>query len=239
MLIKRKFVKLLMPSPIKTRHAEYSMVYSADDDFSTSSDRLIEIAIESAKIAHKTSLAYVLERTKTEKYIEIWPGEHYKFLAGIVQYLKPKLIIEIGTGKGLSSLTMKKYLSANASIVTFDIFPWKKYPGECILKEEDFADGRLIQYTDDLSTKEGFQKHAKLLKEADFIFVDAAKDGIQEQRLIDNFKTIQFSNSPIFLFDDIRLWNMLKIWREISMPKLDITSFGHWSGTGLVEWKNS
>ncbi|MGH7312141.1 MAG: hypothetical protein ACREJV_03130 [Candidatus Rokuibacteriota bacterium] len=31
-------------------------------------------------------------------------------------------------------------------------------------------------------------------------------------------------------------WNMLAIWREIRMPKLDVTSFGHWSGTGLVEW---
>ena len=23
---------------------------------------------------------------------------------------------------------------------------------------------------------------------------------------------------------------------EIARPKLDLTSFGHWSGTGLVEW---
>lgn len=41
---------------------------------------------------------------------------------------------------------------------------------------------------------------------------------------------------PILVFDDIRAWNMLAIWREIRMPKLDLTSFGHWSGTGLVDW---
>jgi hypothetical protein len=38
------------------------------------------------------------------------------------------------------------------------------------------------------------------------------------------------------MFDDIRFWNMLRIWRNVAAPKLDITSFGHWSGTGLVDW---
>ena len=153
--------------------------------------------------------------------------------------MKPKLVIEIGTAKGLSSLSMKKYLPQDSSIVTYDIFPWNNYPGGNFLNESDFADGRLKQYIDDLSTKEGIAKHKELLKDAQLIFVDAAKDGSQEQRFIDNFKSIKFTNSPIFVFDDIRLWNMLKIWRELSLPKLDITSFGHWSGTGLVDWKNS
>jgi hypothetical protein len=38
------------------------------------------------------------------------------------------------------------------------------------------------------------------------------------------------------VFDDIRIWNMLRIWREIVRPKLDLTSFGHWTGTGIVDW---
>jgi hypothetical protein len=29
---------------------------------------------------------------------------------------------------------------------------------------------------------------------------------------------------------------MLDIWYNLDKPKLDLTSFGHWSGTGLVEW---
>jgi hypothetical protein len=32
------------------------------------------------------------------------------------------------------------------------------------------------------------------------------------------------------------LWNMLDIWYHLDKPKLDMTSFGHWSGTGLVQW---
>ena len=155
----------------------------------------------------------------------------------MIQVLQPKLVIEIGTAKGLSALTMKKFLPDDGKIVTFDIINWNNYPGGTSLNNNDFDDGRLIQFTDDLSHSTSFSKHIELLKEADFIFMDAAKDGSQEQRFIDNLKTIKFNNPPIVLFDDIRLWNMLKIWREITMPKLDITSFGHWSGTGIVDWR--
>jgi hypothetical protein len=38
------------------------------------------------------------------------------------------------------------------------------------------------------------------------------------------------------MFDDTRVLNMIEIWRRLNRPKLDLTSFGHWSGTGLVDW---
>jgi predicted O-methyltransferase YrrM len=239
MNIKRKFFKLLNPSPAKVRHAEYSMLYSADDEMSKPNDRLFDFAIESAKAARHINLDDIAGRSFPENYLDVNPGEHYKLLAGMVQVMKPSLVIEVGTAKGLSSLAMKKFLPPNGKIVTFDIIEWDKYPGGNFLKKEDFADGSLIQYIDDLSQPNGFAKHVELLKKADLIFVDAAKDGSQEQRFIDNFKTIKFDHPPIVVFDDIRLWNMLKIWRELSLPKFDITSFGHWSGTGIVDWKNN
>ncbi len=238
MSITKKVGKKLLPPPVNARHYEYSMLFSADDDKGKPSQRLIDLALEAAKLAQKTNLDDIAQRSQPENYLDVWPGEHYKLLAGMVQAMKPKLVIEIGTARGLSSLSMKKFLPPDAKIATFDIIPWKKYPTGNYLRDEDFKDERMIQYTDDLSSKEGIKKHVELLKNADLIFADAAKDGTQEQLFIDNFKTIKFTNSPIIIFDDIRLWNMLRIWREISMPKLDVTSFGHWSGTGLVEWKN-
>ena len=75
-----------------------------------------------------------------------------------------------------------------------------------------------------------------LLEQADIIFIDAAKDGICEPRLIENLRRVSFKTPPLVIFDDIRLRNMLRVWREISAPKLDVTSFGHRSGTGLVKW---
>jgi hypothetical protein len=39
----------------------------------------------------------------------------------------------------------------------------------------------------------------------------------------------------LLILDDIRFMNMIRLWRGIASPKLDLSSFGHWSGTGLVD----
>ncbi|MBM4318321.1 MAG: methyltransferase, partial [Deltaproteobacteria bacterium] len=57
------------------------------------------------------------------------------------------------------------------------------------------------------------------------------------QLFLDLMFRTDLPQKPIVVFDDIRLMNMLRIWRNISLPKLDVTSFGHWSGTGLVDWQ--
>ena len=169
-------------------------------------------------------------------YPDIWPGEHYRLLAGLVLTLRPTTIIEIGTATGLSALAMKKYLPQNGKIVTVDILSWKSFPDTCLL-EGDFEDGRLVQETDDVSDPVLVQKNRELLVNAEMIFLDAAKDAIMEERFISNCRSVPFTKNPLLVFDDTRVWKMLRIWRNISMPKLDLTSFGHWSGTGLVQWQ--
>jgi hypothetical protein len=37
-------------------------------------------------------------------------------------------------------------------------------------------------------------------------------------------------------FGDIRVLDMIENWRRLNRPKLGVTSFGHWSGTGLLDW---
>ena len=236
---KRSIIKKLMPVPIEVRHYEYSMLFSLDDDKSQPSEYLISTSLEAIEHTRKVSLNDISQRIdKAPYYPNIWPGEHYRLLAGFVLTLKPKLVIEIGTATGVSALSIKKYLSSESKIITFDVIDWKSYPEVC-LREDDFKDGRLIQYIDDLSDLSIVHKYKDLLKEADMIFIDAAKDGIMEQKFMDNFHTITFNRKPLLIFDDIRIWNMLKIWRNISLPNMDLTSFGHWTGTGIVEWKTN
>ena len=170
------------------------------------------------------------------RYAEVWPGEHYKLLAGLVKSLGAKSVVEIGTATGLSAPTLLLELPKGGRVTTFDVVPWPKYVDGTVLKETDFADGRLVQVLDDLQDPSVVARHRELLEGADFIFIDAAKDGVMEQRFIDNLKPLAYRNAPIVMFDDIRVWNMLRIWRELDRPKLDLTSFGHWSGTGLVDW---
>jgi predicted O-methyltransferase YrrM len=196
---------------------------------------LISSGLAFASDALSIDLSDVSSRIKNgSNYIDIYPGEHYKLLASIVKNKKPGIIVELGTHLGYSALCMKKFLPDNGRIHTFDIIPWNQFE-ETILTENDF-DEKMIQHTDDLTKQEDVLKHKALLENADIIFLDALKDGKQEYLFLDNFSRLQFKKGCLFIFDDIRLWNMLDIWYNIDKPKLDMTSFGHWSGTGLVEW---
>jgi predicted O-methyltransferase YrrM len=226
---------LLAPTRVQARQAERSMIFSADDE-ARPSPRLLALARDAAAAAEGIQLEQLDERVAAPpQWHRVWPGEHYRLLAGLVEVLRPKVVIEIGTATGLSALALRDRLAPDARLVTFDLVAWRQYPG-AVLRAEDFDDGRLAQELDDLSTPAGSEKHRDLLEAADLIFIDAAKDGSQEQAFLDRFERTRFRGAPVVVFDDIRQWKMLRIWREVTRPKLDVTSFGHWSGTGLVDY---
>jgi predicted O-methyltransferase YrrM len=167
--------------------------------------------------------------------LETWPGEHYKLLKSICQVLKPDLVVEIGTFEGPSALSMLEGMNKSSRLVTFDIVPWKCIPTTW-LKTTDFDNGRLAQIVGDLSKPEVFRMHQALFESADLIFIDGPKDIVFETQLLDRLETISLKKDTLVVVDDIRKWNMLKIWKYLARPKLDFTSFGHWSGTGLIDW---
>lgn len=213
-----------------------SAILSADDDQGKPTKAMIDLALRAARSAMEIDLAELSRRLPAPPFWpDVWPGEHYKLLAGFVEVLQPRRVVEIGTATGLSALALKKYLPSNARLTTFDIIPWREYPGR-VLNSADFADGRLEQIVADLTKPEMARQHAALLQEADLLFVDAAKDGNMEAVLLDNFSRIGLKPGAWLLFDDIRFQEMIAIWRCVWLPKLDLTSFGHWSGTGLVQW---
>jgi predicted O-methyltransferase YrrM len=225
----------LPPVRVPARQAERSLIFSADDE-ARPSPRLISVALEAAAAADEIELGAVSERLDSSpRWPGVWPGEHYRLLAGLVRTLAPDTVVEIGTATGLSALAMLDCLPAGARLATFDLVPWREYPG-AVLRDDDFADGRLVQHVEDLTRPEVAARHRELLEAAGLIFVDAAKDGAQERRFLELFERTAFRAEPIVVFDDIRQWKMLRIWREVGRPKLDLTSFGHWSGTGLVDF---
>jgi len=226
---------VLGPSRLAARHAEPSMIASADDE-ARPSPRLLALARDAAAAAEAIALEHLDERLPPgERWHRVWPGEHYRLLAGLVEVLRPRAVLEIGTATGLSALALLARLGADGQLVTFDLVPWREYPGT-VLRDEDFEDGRLTQELDALSSGPAAEKHRPLLESADLIFVDAAKDGRQERAFLDRFERTSFRGDPVVVFDDIRQWKMLRTWREVARPKLDLTSFGHWSGTGLVDY---
>ena len=236
MFCKKKTIKDLLPPPVKAAHSEYSMILSAYDKPATLTPSLLSLSLKAIEHASTVDLTEISKRNEeAKKYANLFPGEHYRLLAGIMLTLKPKIVIEIGTYTGLSALCLKQYLPPDGKIATFDIVPWQKFP-TTLLKTEDFEDQKLIQHVADLSLDSTIQKYTSLIEEAEFIFIDASHNGILEEQILTNLKKIPFRNKVFVLLDDIRVWTMLKTWREISLPKVDLTSFGHWSGTGLVEF---
>lgn len=222
--------------PVRARHVELSVIVSADDDPGPPTERLVDLALKAANRARAVSMAHVVGRMKQPPYYpEVWPGEHYKFIVGLVAEIEPKTVIEIGTATGLSALAMMPSLAREARLYTFDIVPWHDFPETC-LQTEDFADGRLNQIIGDVGDPTVMTRHRDLFRKADLLFVDGPKDGFFEQKLLDLLSEMGLPKQPILLFDDIRVWNMLAIWRGIQKPKMDVTSLGHWSGTGLVHW---
>jgi predicted O-methyltransferase YrrM len=215
------------------------MLFSADTPRVEWSDRLLDLSLRGIATARTQDLTSIQSRLRgrfrfPDSIVSTWPGEHYKLLAGLVQALAPLQVVEIGTAEGISALALKKDLPEKGKVITFDIIPWRDYPNTC-LEEQDFADKRLKQVVADLGDFDTFQEHRLLLEQTDLFFVDASKDGTLERRLIRHLHSINYRKPPIVLFDDIRVWNMLAIWHELEWPKLDLTSFGHWSGTGLCE----
>jgi predicted O-methyltransferase YrrM len=234
-VLREKAGKLLLRSPAPARHWEHSLIFSADDDVAPS-PRLVETGLAAARAAQGISLERVSDRIREGLRLpDVWPGEHYRLLAGLVSVMQPGTVIEIGTASGLSALALLETLPAGGRLATFDLVPWREEPDN-VLTEADFTDGRLTQFTDDLSHPDGRAKHRELLESAELIFIDAAKDGEQERRFLAGFEEVAWRRPPIVVFDDVRQWNMLAIWREVRRPKLDLTSFGHWSGTGLVDF---
>jgi predicted O-methyltransferase YrrM len=227
---------VMSPPEVNARQAELSMLFSADDDTGGPSQRLVSLALRAAERALTIDLTSLAAREPGGGGLaNLWPGEHYRLLAGLAEVLEARCVVEIGTGTGMGALSLLAGMPEDGRLVTFDPVDWRGFPAG-VLRQDDFGDGRLEHLTDDLSQPAGAAKHRDLLGEADLIFVDAAKDGEMEYRFLDLFNTIDFKKPVIIMFDDIRLWPMLAIWRSVSRPKLDLTSFGHWSGTGLIDY---
>lgn len=230
----RRVALAALGDPLRGSRGQLSEICFDDNGRPTA--RLIDLALASIRGARDEDLSFIADRMDAPpRWPEIWPGEHYRLLAALVRALAPQTVVEIGTFQGLSALALAKNLPPGGRVHTFDVVSHKRIPG-AVLTDADLADGRITAHLADLTGSEGFASHRGLLEAAELIFVDAAKDGVMERRLLARMESLRARPGLLVVFDDIRLWNMLAIWREVKRPKLDLTSFGHWSGTGWIDW---
>lgn len=224
---------------VPARHKEVSIIASMDDEPARPSRRLVEVALAASSVAMDVALPiYEGRASKEPHWFDTWPGEHYRLLAALVRSLNPKTVIEIGTFTGMGTLALAQELQPSGTLTTFDLLAWDSF-SDTWLAPSDFAAGRVRQVLHDISAPGGIAPHCALFESAELIFVDGPKDGITEANILANLATLNLSREVVVVFDDIRVVNMIDIWRRIGRPKMDLTSFGHWSGTGLVDWNGT
>lgn len=235
--LRRRALRLLLPEPPGVVRSEPSRIASLHDEPHPPSERLLDVALAACAAARTIDLAHLAGRGPDgPRYLNLWPGEHYRLLAGLVRVAQPRTVVEIGTGAGWSALAILTELPAGGRLVTFDLVDWQAYAGGA-LRQSDFADGRLTQKLADLSEPAHLAASSELLQSAELIVVDGPKDGRFEPAFVAALERLGLPGAPLVFFDDTRFITMLGLWRSLAHPKLDLTSFGHWSGSGLVDWR--
>jgi predicted O-methyltransferase YrrM len=218
------------------RHKEASVIASLDAETAQPSARLLDLSVAAAGRARTIEFADLDRRSSTEeRWYRFWPGEHYRLLAALVTEIGARKVIEIGTSTGMGTLAIAQALPTDGHVTTFDLVPWRNFC-QTWLTEDDFASGRVVQEIADIAKPGGIAAYRDLFQDADFIFIDGPKDGVTERHFINALGALSLKEAVTVMFDDIRVVNMIEIWRRIDRPKMDMTSFGHWSGTGLVDW---
>lgn len=211
-------------------HYEPSIIYSKED-VNTTVD-LIDLMADAVKIAAHTKLVCGKLGLPDSQFLNIFPGEHYRLLNAIVRASESKKIVEIGTATGLSALAMQESVT-DVSVITYDIVEWDKFPTH--FDKTDLDGIRMRQIIGDLSEDVFFEQNYNILNKADIIFMDAPKDDVFEYKMANKLSTLTKKDFRLLVIDDIQFVNMIDFWRSISSPKIDMTSFGHWSGTGVVD----
>jgi predicted O-methyltransferase YrrM len=167
------------------------------------------------------------------------PGkEHYWLLAALSMQVSNKTIIELGTHIGNSAYMLaygNRKLNNNNKVITYDITD----------KFKELTDYENIEYKiDDMFDPVVRETNRELLLRSDFIFIDIdPHEGILEY---DMYLWLKANNyKGIVIYDDIHLGpghmgvtsgnSMKEFWNKVDMQdKIDISSVGHWCGTGLV-----
>ena len=225
----RRYRAGLLPDTLN----EWGLLYSSVADVAGTSDELVTLAAHAALAALAVDSRPLAARFPADQgdVATHWPGEHYRLLTALADVWNAHRVVEIGTFRGASALSFLQAPSVQR-VITYDIVPWSDLD-DTLLTPADFGD-RLEQRVGDVSNANVFAAATEALVGADLIFVDAPKDGVFEQSFLPALLALPVTRPQLVVLDDVRLMPMISLWRSVPLPKLDIGSFGHFSGTGLI-----
>jgi predicted O-methyltransferase YrrM len=161
-------------------------------------------------------------------WFDMWPGEHYKFLRSLAKVMQPKLALDIGTYHGASALAITPH---SEQVFTYDIVPLGKIGNAYANLLE--LNPHIVQEIGDLANPDFYEMHVSRIRDADLVIVDGPKDGVFEYKVVPKVVN-DMKGGSLLVLDDIRFSNMTDLWMSIDRPRIDVGSFAHSSGTGIV-----
>ena len=143
--------------------------------------------------------------------------QYYAFLRGMVEYLRPRVVVELGTDRGASTLSMLSALKNEGVIYTVDIVD--KFPIE---------HKQIRKYIgNDLGTFMELQPEC-----INLLFIDSDHTGEHVKNLLDVYLPLVKIGGVVAL-DDIELNDSMRnMWKDIEYPKLSLSNI-HKSGFGF------
>lgn len=144
--------------------------------------------------------------------------EHYRLLIYTSTLFSNTTLFDVGTNACRSALALS-YNKSN-KIKSYDII--QVMPNNPTVENIEFILGDSTKDIDITTTP--------------FIFLDVDHDGVYENTFYNFLKESKWQG--LLMLDDIHLNEAMRsFWQNITEEKYDITSKGHWSGTGLVVFR--
>jgi predicted O-methyltransferase YrrM len=147
--------------------------------------------------------------------------EHYRLLSYLSTLYQNKTILDIGTYLGASAFALS--FNKTNTIISLDISKKKKTLYNNQFPNIEFKIMNVLE-------------HPKLIDASSLIFLDANHQGDFEKDIYNYL--IDSKWNGVLIADDINLNKEMKLWWSSldDSLKIDITKYGHWSGTGLVNF---
>lgn len=163
-----------------------------------------------------------------KNYYDLKSGQQeyrlYSYLSTLFNDIK---ILDIGTYNGRSAVSLSH--NENNKVISYNINDDIKDLNHKIYTKSNI-EFLIKNVLDDLNEE--------FLNDVKIVLIDIDHFYTIEKLIIDKLKELNYDG--IILLDDIihpspkEFEAMQKLWNEIEDEKYDITKYGHWSGTGLI-----
>lgn len=184
--------------------------------------KVVEVSRDLVNSIDLNPLMKYIDWHENSKFFNLEAGkEHYRLLAYLAEQIDSDLLIDIGTFYGFSAMALSR---SNKQVITYDVCDWIPDNLENSVKNKENVVCKITDCTNDMDT----------VTKSTFVVLDIdPHDGKGEREIIQSLKMNNFKG--VLFLDDINLNKDMKdFWNEIELPKFDLTSYGHWSGSGIV-----